>query len=112
MFDGTPQEERTDMSKSSPVAVVAHNKKVLGGGLEELRDTLSQHGVRNPQRFEVAKSKQVPDQIRKARDKGAHLIFVRGGVGPVRHSLRILVGEAAAIATLAAGTANLLASNM
>src|SRR3954471_10278699 len=112
MFDGTPQEERTDMSKSSPVAVVAHNKKVLGGGLEELRDTLSQHGVRNPQWFEVAKSKQVPDQIRKARDKGAHLIFVWGGDGSVQRSVDTLVGDDAAIAILPAGTANLLASNM
>jgi len=100
------------MSKTSPVAVVAHNKKTLGGGLEELRDTLSQHGVRDPQWFEVAKSKQVPDQIRQARAKGAHLIFVWGGDGTVQRSVDTLVGDDAAIAILPAGTANLLASNM
>jgi diacylglycerol kinase (ATP) len=100
------------MMKTSNVAVIAHSKKSLGGGLPELRDVLASHGVRDPQWYEVSKSKEVPQRIRQARTNGAQLLFIWGGDGSVQRSVDTLVGDSASIALLPAGTANLLASNL
>ena len=42
------------------VAVIAHQKKQLGGGLGELRSALADAGVTDPLWFEVPKSKKAP----------------------------------------------------
>ena len=48
------------------VAVVAHTRKQLGGGLTELRSVLLAHGIDAPLWYEVPKSKKAPDQVRAA----------------------------------------------
>ena len=52
------------------VAVVAHTRKQLGGGLSELREVLAAHGVDAPLWYEVSKSKQAPKRApRRARGR-------------------------------------------
>jgi diacylglycerol kinase (ATP) len=94
------------------VAVIAHTRKHLGGGLSELRDVLAVHGVDEPLWYEVDKSKKAPKQARKALDAGADLVFVWGGDGMVQRCADVLAGTGAAMAILPAGTANLLAANL
>ena len=100
------------MTSTKTVAVIAHNKKTLGGGLAELRDVLNSHGVTDPLWFEVPKSSKVPARIEQARKDGAELFFVWGGDGTVQRSIDSMVGHKGTIAILPAGTANLLATNL
>ncbi len=93
------------------VAVVAHRKKSLGGGLDELRSVLARAGV-EPLWFEVPKSKKAPGAAREAVAQGADLVFVWGGDGTVQRCLDALADEPATVAILPAGTANLLATNL
>jgi diacylglycerol kinase (ATP) len=94
------------------VAVVAHSRKSVGGGLPELRKVLADEGVTDPHWYEVRKSKHAPDRARRALDQGADLIFVWGGDGTVQRCIDALAGTGAAMAILPAGTANLLATNL
>ena len=94
------------------VAVVAHSRKSLGGGLGELREVLARNGVTDPLWYEVPKSKKAPKRARRAVEDGADLVFVWGGDGMVQHCVDALAGTDAAIAILPAGTANLLATNL
>jgi YegS/Rv2252/BmrU family lipid kinase len=94
------------------VAVIAHEKKELEGGLPELRRILYEEGVTDPWWREVSKSKQVPKSARAALDDGADLIFVWGGDGTVQQCVNAVAGSGVAIAILPAGTANLLATNL
>jgi diacylglycerol kinase (ATP) len=94
------------------VAVVAHARKQLGGGLGELRERLSREGVADPMWFEVQKSKKAPSRVRRALDAGAELVFVWGGDGMVQRCIDVLAGTHASMAILPAGTANLLATNL
>ena len=96
------------------VAVVAHARKSLGGGLPELRDTLAAAGVRQPLWFEIAKSKQAPQCMRTAIEQGADLVFVWGGDGTVQRCVDAAASCEAdvALAIVPAGTANLLARNL
>jgi diacylglycerol kinase (ATP) len=94
------------------VAVVAHSGKTLGGGLGELRRVLNAEGVPAPLWFEVPKSRKAPDQVRRAVDKGAELVFVWGGDGMVQRCVDVLAGSPVTLAVLPAGTANLFASNL
>ncbi len=94
------------------IAVIAHARKVLGGGLTELRKTLADEGVAEPLWYEVGKSKEAPRFIRKAKKKGADLVFVWGGDGMVQRCVDELAGTDTAIAILPAGTANLFATNL
>ena len=48
------------------VAVVAHRKKNVDGGLPELREVLSRYGFANPLWYEIPKSKKAPQQVRRA----------------------------------------------
>ena len=93
------------------VAVVAHADKRLGGGLPELRRVLEAEGVGDPLWYEVPKAKRAPDQVRRALEEGADLVFAWGGDGTVRRCAGELVGEEACLAVLPAGTANLFALN-
>jgi YegS/Rv2252/BmrU family lipid kinase len=96
----------------SSVAVIAHRRKTLGGGLRELRAVLERHGVTDPMWFEVPKSKRAPKQVRRALDAGADLLFVWGGDGMVQRCIDAVGDEPVTIAILPAGTANLLATNL
>lgn len=94
------------------VAVVAHRKKSLGGGLDELRSRLRGVGVRELLWYEVPKSRKAPKKVRRALADGAELVFVWGGDGMVQRCADVLAGADAALAILPAGTANLLATNL
>ncbi len=94
------------------VAVVAHVGKTLGGGLAELRQSLSDNGVTEPIWSEVAKSRYAPKRVRQAINDGAKLIVVWGGDGMVQQCIDVVAGTDVALAIIPAGTANLLATNL
>ena len=101
-----------DDARGPSVAVVAHARKSLGGGLPELREVLAREGVTDPIWHEVKKSRKAPGRARQALSQGARLIFVWGGDGMVQHCVDALAGTDAVLAVLPAGTANLLATNL
>ena len=94
------------------VAVIAHAGKSMGGGLEELRETLDRAGVTDPLWTEVPKSKYAPERVEKALADGAETIFVWGGDGMMQRAVDAMAGTDARLAILPAGTANLFASNL
>jgi diacylglycerol kinase (ATP) len=97
------------------VAVVAHSKKTLGGGLPELRRLLNDRGIDQPLWYEVPKSRKAPAQIRDAIKHGADLILIWGGDGTVQRGLDAVASSAASgvtVGIIPAGTANLLAGNL
>jgi YegS/Rv2252/BmrU family lipid kinase len=94
------------------VAVVAHRRKTLGGGLDELRRLLTDEGVDTLHWYEVSKSRKAPKRVRQAAKSGADLVVVWGGDGMVQRSVDTLAGGATPMAIIPAGTANLLASNL
>ena len=96
----------------STVAVAAHARKSLGGGLRELRQVLAREGVTDPLWYEVKKSHHAPKCARRAAAEGADLIFVWGGDGTVQRCLDAVAGSGTAVAILPVGTANLLATNL
>jgi diacylglycerol kinase (ATP) len=94
------------------VGVIAHSAKTLGGGLAELRKTLSTYGIDDPLWREVPKSRFIPKQVEKLLKDGAELIFVWGGDGTVQRVIDSVAGKPATLAVLPAGTANLFATNL
>jgi diacylglycerol kinase (ATP) len=97
------------------VAVVAHSKKTLGGGLPELRRLLNDRGIDQPLWYEVPKSRKAPAQVLDALKQGADLILIWGGDGTVQRGLDALASSATsgvAVGIIPAGTANLLAGNL
>lgn len=94
------------------VAVIAHRKKSLGGGLDELRKLIADEGCDEPLWYEVSKSRKAAKKARQARKAGADLIFVWGGDGMVQRCADALAGSDTAVAIVPAGTANLLAANL
>ena len=94
------------------IAVIAHTGKSMGGGLEELRETLDRSGVTDPLWTEVPKSKYAPERVEKALADGAETIFVWGGDGMVQRAVDAMADTDAKLAILPAGTANLFASNL
>jgi len=94
------------------VAVIAHRRKELDGGLPALRRALQESGVDDPLWFEVPKSKKAPKRAREAVKAGADLVLVWGGDGMVQRCIDALVGRDVTIGILPAGTANLLATNL
>jgi diacylglycerol kinase (ATP) len=92
--------------------VVAHQRKSLGGGLDELRRRLATEGVADPIWYEVRKSRQAGKAARRAVDDGAELLFVWGGDGTVQRCVDALAGTDVAVAILPAGTANQLGSSL
>ena len=101
-----------DARRIGTVAVVAHRRKTLGGGLDELRARLAVPGVDDLLWFEVKKSKKAPKKVREAVKAGADLVVVWGGDGMVQRSCDALAGSGVPIAIIPAGTANLLAHNL
>jgi YegS/Rv2252/BmrU family lipid kinase len=104
------------MSSPKTVAVVAHAKKTLDGGLDELRRRLADEGVQKLLWYEVPKSRKAPKQIRRAVKAGADLVVVWGGDGMVQRSVDALAsvkgGDRIPLGIVPAGTANLLATNL
>ncbi|WP_260723405.1 diacylglycerol/lipid kinase family protein [Dactylosporangium roseum] len=94
------------------VAVVAHRKKSLGGGLDELRRVLRSAGVGAPDWYEVPKSRKAPKRVRRAVERGADVVFVWGGDGMVQRSVDALAGSGVTMAIVPAGTANLFATSL
>jgi len=110
----TPPREQDPASTPRPevIAVIAHARKTLGGGLPELRRVLAAQGYPDPLWYEVKKSRKAPKRARAALEQGAELVFVWGGDGMVQHCVDALAGEKTALAIIPAGTANLLATNL
>jgi diacylglycerol kinase (ATP) len=98
------------------VAVIAHERKVLGAGLAELREALADAGYGDPLWYQVPKSKKAPAKVAEAVEAGADVILVWGGDGTVQRCVDRLVelGVAAEVVVgiLPAGTANLLAHEL
>ena len=94
------------------VAVVAHSRKTLDGGLAELRRVLESEGIEKPLWYEVPKAKHAPKQARRALLERAELVFAWGGDGTVRRCIGELAGSDACLAVIPAGTANLFATNL
>ena len=94
------------------IAVIVHADKTVGGGLPELRETLSREGYNDPLWYEIQRSDEAPKCARLALEKGAEVIFIWGGDGTVQQCIDALVGTKAILAILPAGTANLLAGNL
>lgn len=96
----------------STVAVVAHRKKSVGGGLDELRSAIACHGPGELLWYEVPKSRKAPKRAREAVEAGAELVVVWGGDGMVQRCADALAGSGTAMAIVPAGTANLLAHDL
>jgi YegS/Rv2252/BmrU family lipid kinase len=94
------------------VAVVAHQRKTLGGGLSQLRRVLGERGYTDPIWYEVQKSRQAPAKARKAVEEGADLLLLWGGDGTMQRCIDTVAGSGVAVGILPAGTANLLAKNL
>ncbi len=113
MGPGSPLEPSSPADASSGrVAVIAHRKKMLGGGLSELRESLARNGVHAPLWHEVSKSREATDLARQAITDGAKLLFVWGGDGTIQRCLDAVAGQDVTLAIVPAGTANLLAVNL
>ncbi|GID97138.1 diacylglycerol/lipid kinase family protein [Amorphoplanes digitatis] len=104
------------MRTSRKIAVVAHRRKTLGGGLDELRRLITDEGVDDLIWYEVPKSRKAPKQVRKALKAGIDLLIVWGGDGMVQRTLDALAGTKGGakvpVGIIPAGTANLLATNL
>jgi diacylglycerol kinase (ATP) len=94
------------------VAVIAHRKKSIGGGLDELRRLIADEGFDDPIWHEVSKSRKALKQARRTLKKDVDLILVWGGDGMVQRCVDGLAGSDAAVAIIPAGTANQLAGNL
>lgn len=98
------------------VAVVAHSRKTLGGGLDELRRRITDQKIDKLFWYEVPKSSKAPKEVRKAIKANADLLVVWGGDGIVQRSIDTLAREKSGrkipLAIMPAGTGNLLAGNL
>jgi YegS/Rv2252/BmrU family lipid kinase len=94
------------------VAVLAHQKKSLGGGLDELRRRIADEDVADLRWYEVPKSRKAPKQLRRAMEEKPDLVVIWGGDGMVQRCVDTLAGSGIPVAIIPAGTANLLAHNL
>ena len=94
------------------VAVVAHARKSLGGGLDELRRRITDQGVDELLWYEVPKSKKAPKRVREALKEDVDLLVVWGGDGMVQRTIDVVAGSSTPLAIIPAGTGNLLATNL
>jgi diacylglycerol kinase (ATP) len=97
------------------IAVIAHSKKSVGGGLPALRTGLVQRGHPDVDWHEVSKSRKLPKALARALESGPDLVIVWGGGGMVQQAVDTLARKGAAdvaLAVIPAGTSNLFASNL
>jgi len=94
------------------IAVVAHQRKTLDGGLDELRRRLSDSGVTDLIWHEVPKSRKAPKRVKAALSKKPDLLLVWGGDGMVQRTLDVVAGSKTPVGIIPAGTGNLLATNL
>ena len=94
------------------VAVIAHSRKSLGGGLPALRRLLADRGIDDPGWYEVPRSRLAPKKALRAVKDGADLLILWGGDGTVQRCLDALADCEVTVAVIPAGTANLLAGNL
>ncbi|WP_436527196.1 diacylglycerol/lipid kinase family protein [Actinoplanes sp. HUAS TT8] len=94
------------------IAVVAHQNKTLGGGLDELRRLLTDHDIKDLIWYEVPKSRKAPKLVRKALREKPDLLVVWGGDGMVQRTLDVVAGSSVPVAIMPAGTGNLFATNL
>ncbi|MFI5491265.1 diacylglycerol/lipid kinase family protein [Actinoplanes sp. NPDC051859] len=96
--------------------MVAHQRKNLGGGLDELRRRITDEGVDELFWYQVPKSKKAPKQVRRALKEKPDLLIVWGGDGMVQRTLDTIAGGKRGgkvpVGIIPAGTANMLASNL
>ncbi|ROP32727.1 diacylglycerol/lipid kinase family protein [Couchioplanes caeruleus] len=101
--------------------MVAHQRKTLGGGLDELRRRITDEGVDELFWYEVPKSKKAPKQVRRALGEKPDLLIVWGGDGMVQRTLDTIAGirkngkkggAQVPVGIIPAGTANMLAGNL
>ena len=100
------------MDTPRTIAVVAHQRKTLDGGLDELRRRLTDAGVQKLIWHEVPKSRKAPKRVRKSLDAKPDLLVVWGGDGMVQRALDVVAGSKVPVAIIPAGTGNLLATNL
>ncbi len=84
----------------------------VGGRHAEVEDALAAAGWPEPGWLETTREDPGTGQARHAVADGAEVVFVSGGDGTVRACAEGMVGSAAALAVLPAGTSNLLATNL
>ena len=96
----------------SNVGVVAHPKKTMDGGLEDLRAALRRRGVGEPIWRETSGGDSVPRLVEELLDRGVERLIVWGGDGTVRACIDAVGSAAVTLAIMPAGTANLLAANL
>jgi diacylglycerol kinase (ATP) len=97
------------------IAVLAHSKKTVGGGLPELRAELKRRGHADATWYEVPKSKKVPKAVRAALADRPDLLLIWGGDGTVQRAVDVLArtgGPPVSMGVIPAGTSNLFASNL
>ncbi|MBE1547224.1 YegS/Rv2252/BmrU family lipid kinase [Mycobacterium sp. OAS707] len=114
MGRGNSNQASPELPSASPkrIAVIAHRKKSLGGGLDELRKLLAEEGFDDPVWHEVSKSRKARKRARRTLADGVDLVLVWGGDGMVQRCVDALAGSDAAVAIIPAGTANQLANNL
>jgi diacylglycerol kinase family enzyme len=94
------------------IAVIAHARKTLDGGLPELRRRLETDIGAEVLWYEVEKSRMAPKAAKRCLAAGADLILVWGGDGSVQRVVDTVAGSGVTLGIIPAGTANLLASNL
>ena len=94
------------------IAVIAHARKTIDGGLEELRQRLVDEGFSDPHWSEVPKSRLAPKRVEAALEDGAELVLAWGGDGMAQRCIDVLAGTGVPLAIVPAGTANLFASSL
>jgi len=94
------------------IAVVAHQRKTLDGGLDELRRRITDFGVDEVMWREVKKSRKAPKPIKELISEKPDLLLVWGGDGMVQRALDVVAGSKVPVGIIPAGTGNLLAGNL
>jgi len=100
------------MRTPKKIAVIAHSRNTLGGGLDELRRLISDEGVDELLWAEVPKSRKASKQVGKAVKADVDLVVVWGGDGMVQRALDVLARQRGGSKIPLAGTGNLLATNL
>ena len=92
------------------IAVIAHQGKSFGGGLDELEQLLAERGFATRSGIASRRaSRHLPPPERRSR-QGSDLALVWGGDGTAQRCLDVFAGTRVCVGLMPAGTANLLAA--